>query len=337
MDIKTEDGKQFSAAKPGFDFSATGLRVLNEEIGALHAIEPYIRDKSFSTACEAILRVRGKVIVTGMGKSGHIASKIAATMASTGTPAFFVQPGEAAHGDLGMISREDLVIAISNSGESAEIITLIPVLRRLDITLVCMTGNPSSTMAREADIHLCIHVAQEACPLNLAPTSSTTTSLVMGDALAIALLEAKGFTARDFAMSHPGGALGRRLLLRNSKIMHTGKNLPVVTMNTPIKRALVEMTSKGLGMVAVVREDGTVYGLFTDGDLRRVLDREISIHTPIAEVIREGCITVPQDMLAAKSLEIMQSYRINGLLVVDEGNKLLGAFNMHDLLAAGVF
>ncbi len=320
-----------------FDFSETGLRVLHEEIAALQAIEPYIKDKSFSAACEAILQVNGKVIVTGMGKSGHIASKIAATMASTGTPAFFVHPGEAAHGDLGMIGQDDLVIAISNSGESSEIITLIPVLKRLDITLICMTGNPSSTMAKESDIHLCIHVAQEACPLNLAPTSSTTTSLVMGDALAIALLEAKGFTANDFAMSHPGGALGRRLLLRNSSIMHTGDNIPVVTKQTPIKRALVEMSSKGLGMVAVVNDDGTVYGLFTDGDLRRILDRELSVHLPIGDVIREGCITVSENMLAAKSLEIMQSYKINGLLVVDETNHLIGAFNMHDLLVAGVF
>ncbi|MBQ8706883.1 MAG: KpsF/GutQ family sugar-phosphate isomerase [Succinivibrionaceae bacterium] len=326
-----------AASDKPFNFSETGVRVLHEEIQALHAIEPYIRDSSFAAACEAILQVKGKVIVTGMGKSGHIASKIAATMASTGTPSFFVHPGEAAHGDLGMIGQDDLVIAISNSGESSEILTLIPVLKRLDITLICMTGNPSSTMASECDIHLCIHVAQEACPLNLAPTSSTTTSLVMGDALAIALLEAKGFTANDFAMSHPGGALGRRLLLRNCVIMHTGDSLPVVTKNTSIKKALFEMTSKGLGMVAVVNDDKTVYGLFTDGDLRRVLDRDLSIQQPIVEVIRQGCITVPPDMLAAKSLEIMQSYRINGLLVVDEKNSLVGAFNMHDLLVAGVF
>ena len=318
-------------------FVDTGIRVLHEEIKALHAIEPYILDSSFASACEAILNVKGKVIVTGMGKSGHIASKIAATFASTGTPSFFVHPGEAAHGDLGMITQDDLVIAISNSGESPEIITLIPVLKRLDITLICITGNESSTMAKESDIHLCIHVTQEACPLNLAPTSSTTTTLVMGDAIAIALLEAKGFSAKDFAMSHPGGALGRKLLLRNSKIMHTGEDLPVVSKDTSIKNALVEMTSKGLGTAAVVNEDGTVYGIFTDGDLRRVLDKEQSLSQPIFQVIKAGCITVPADMLAAKSLEIMQSYHINSLLVTDDMNRLIGAFNMHDLLAAGVF
>ena len=318
-------------------FIDTGIRVLHEEIKALHAIEPYILDSSFASACEAILNVKGKVIVTGMGKSGHIASKIAATFASTGTPSFFVHPGEAAHGDLGMITQDDLVIAISNSGESPEIITLIPVLKRLDITLICITGNESSTMAKESDIHLCIHVTQEACPLNLAPTSSTTTTLVMGDAIAIALLEAKGFSAKDFAMSHPGGALGRKLLLRNSKIMHTGEDLPVVSKDTSIKNALVEMTSKGLGTAAVVNEDGTVYGIFTDGDLRRVLDKEQSLSQPIFQVIKAGCITVPADMLAAKSLEIMQSYHINSLLVTDDMNRLIGAFNMHDLLAAGVF
>ncbi|MBQ8707503.1 MAG: KpsF/GutQ family sugar-phosphate isomerase [Succinivibrionaceae bacterium] len=319
-----------------FDYSASGLKVLREEIEALRAIEPYIRDSSFAAACQAIMQIRGKVIVTGMGKSGHIASKIAATMASTGTPAFFVHPGEAAHGDLGMIGQDDLVIAISNSGESPEILTLIPVLKRLDITLVCITGNASSTMARESDIHLCIHVAQEACPLNLAPTSSTTTSLVMGDALAIALLEAKGFTARDFAMSHPGGVLGRKLLLCNRSIMHTGESLPWVARDTPVKKALYEITEKGLGMAAVVNPDGTVYGIFSDGDLRRILDRNISIQEPVDKVIKEGCITVPPGMLAAKSLEIMQSYRINSLLVTDENNHLVGAFNMHDLLVAGV-
>jgi arabinose-5-phosphate isomerase len=320
-----------------FNFSETGVRVLHEEIDALQSIEPYIRDTSFAAACEAILNVKGKVIVTGMGKSGHIGSKMAATFASTGTPSFFVHPGEAAHGDLGMIGQDDLVIAISNSGESAEIITLIPVLKRLDITLICITGNESSTMAKESDIHLCIHVAQEACPLNLAPTSSTTTTLVMGDALAIALLEAKGFSAKDFAMSHPGGALGRKLLLRNSKIMHTGDDLPVVSKETSVKEALVEMTSKGLGTVAVVNDDGTVFGIFTDGDLRRVLDKDLSINLPISQVIKVGCITVPEDMLAAKSLEIMQSYHINSLLVTDKSNRLIGAFNMHDLLTAGVF
>ncbi len=318
-------------------YCETGLRVLHEEIEALKQIEPYILDKSFSDACDAILAVKGKVIVTGMGKSGHIASKIAATMASTGTPAFFIHPGEAAHGDLGMISNEDLVIAISNSGESSEILTLVPVFKRLGIKLICITGNNSSTMAKEADIHLCIHVKQEACPLNLAPTSSTTATLVMGDALAIALLEAKGFTANDFAMSHPGGALGRKLLLRNKAIMHTGSDLPVVNFNVSIKDALFEMTSKGLGMTGVVDDFGIVCGVFTDGDLRRLLDKNFNIESPVGDVVRKGCITVSADLLAAKSLEIMQKHRINGLLVVDDSNHLIGAFNMHDLLRAGVF
>ncbi len=319
------------------NFINTGIRVLQEEISALQAIEPYIKDPSFNAACNAIINVKGKVIVTGMGKSGHIGSKIAATFASTGTPSFFVHPGEAAHGDLGMISQGDLVVAISNSGECKEIITLIPVLKRLNVTLICITGNGSSTMAKESDIHLCIHVAQEACPLNLAPTSSTTTTLVMGDALAIAILEAKGFSANDFAMSHPGGALGRKLLLRNNKIMHSGNELPIVSSGTSVKDALVEMNSKGLGTVAVVNKDGTVYGIFTDGDLRRVLDKNLSINQPISQVIKVGCITVPEDMLAAKSLEIMHTYHINSLLVTDKSNRLIGAFNMHDLLKAGVF
>ena len=318
-------------------YCETGLRVLNEEIEALKQIEPYIKDQSFSDACKAILDTRGKIIVTGMGKSGHIASKIAATMASTGTPSFFIHPGEAAHGDLGMVTSDDLVIAISNSGESSEILTLVPVFRRLGIKLICITGNSNSTMARESDIHLCIHVSQEACPLNLAPTSSTTATLVMGDALAIALLEARGFTASDFALSHPGGALGRKLLLRNETIMHTGGELPSVRCSVPIKDALIEMTAKGLGMTAVLNDDGTVYGVFTDGDLRRLLDTDFNLDEQVGSVVKKGCITVTSKLLAAKSLEIMQSNRINGLLVVDDSNRLVGAFNMHDLLRAGVF
>lgn len=318
-------------------YCETGLRVLHEEIDALKQIEPFIKNQAFSDACDAILAVKGKVIVTGMGKSGHIASKIAATMASTGTPAFFVHPGEAAHGDLGMISSDDLVIAISNSGESSEILTLIPVFKRLGIKLICITGNYDSTMAKESDIHLCIHVKQEACPLNLAPTSSTTATLVMGDAIAVALLEAKGFTANDFAMSHPGGALGRKLLLRNSAIMHSGDELPVVKSDVSVKDALFEMTSKGLGMTGIISDNGTVYGVFTDGDLRRLIDKDLSLDSPVYKVIKKGCITVKADLLAAKSLEIMQKNRINGLLVVDENELLVGAFNMHDLLKSGVF
>lgn len=318
-------------------FQDTGLRVLNEEIGALKAIEPFILDDTFSKACQCILDTKGKVIVTGMGKSGHIGSKIAATFASTGTPSFFVHPAEAAHGDLGMISKDDLVIAISNSGESSEILVLLPIIKRLGIKLICITGNKESTMAQESDVHLCIHVKQEACPLNLAPTSSTTTTLVMGDALAIALLEARGFSANDFAMSHPGGALGKKLLLRASSVMHTGDELPCVDQNVSIKMALFEITSKGLGLTAISNEDGTLYGVFTDGDLRRIIDKGVSLDTPIKDVIKKGCITVPPEVLAAKALNIMQQNKINGLIVVDRDNKILGVFNMHDLLKAGVY
>jgi arabinose-5-phosphate isomerase len=318
-------------------FQETGLRVLHEEINALKAIEPFINDQSFALACQYILDTTGKVIVMGMGKSGHIGSKIAATLASTGTPSFFVHPAEAAHGDLGMISKEDLVIAISNSGESSEILVLIPVLKRLGIKLVCITGHKDSTMAQEADVHLCIHVQQEACPLNLAPTSSTTTTLVMGDAIAIALLEARGFSANDFAMSHPGGTLGKKLLLRVSSLMHVGEELPCIDKNVSIKTALFEITSKGLGMVAVANDDKTLYGVFTDGDLRRIIDRDVSLDTPVKDVIKQGCVSVRPEMLAAESLNIMQIKKINGLVVVDASNRILGVFNMHDLLRAGVF
>ena len=318
-------------------YQETGLRVLHEEINALRAIEPFIKDESFTKACQYILGTKGKVIVTGMGKSGHIGSKIAATLASTGTPSFFVHPAEAAHGDLGMISNDDLVIAISNSGESSEILVLIPVLKRLGIKIICITGNKNSTMALEADVHLCIHVQQEACPLNLAPTSSTTTTLVMGDALAIALLEARGFSASDFAMSHPGGALGTKLLLRVSSLMHVDNELPCVDKNVSVKTALFEITSKGLGMAAVANEDKTLYGVFTDGDLRRIIDKGISLDTPVKDVVRHGCVTVNPEMLAAESLNIMQIKKINGLIVVDSDNRILGAFNMHDLLKAGVY
>lgn len=320
----------------GFDYRTSGLKVLEEEIGALQKIRPYVDSPEFASACEAVARTEGKVIVTGMGKSGHIASKIAATLASTGTPAFFVHPGEAAHGDLGMVSESDLVIAISNSGESSEIATIIPVLKRIGVKLICVTGNPDSTMGKAADIHLCIHVEQEACPLNLAPTSSTTTTLVMGDALAVAVLEAKGFTAEDFAMSHPGGALGRKLLLRNRKIMHTGERLPKVGLNATLRDVVLEMTKKGLGMTAIVRDDGTVWGVFTDGDLRRAFEKGADGFSLITEFAREGCVTAGADMLAAKSLEIMQAKKINGMLVTDAFGKLVGAFNVYDLMSSGV-
>lgn len=318
-------------------YKETGIRVLHEEIDALRSIEQFINSDTFSKACSIILNTVGKIIVMGMGKSGHIGSKIAATLASTGTPSFFVHPAEAAHGDLGMISKDDTVIAISNSGESSEIMVLIPVLKRLGIKIICITGKEDSTMAKEADVHICIHVKQEACPLNLAPTSSTTATLVMGDAIAIALLEARGFSANDFALSHPGGALGKKLLLRVSNVMHEGDELPCVDKYMSIKNALFEITSKGLGMAAVTDQSGKLYGVFTDGDLRRVIDKGVTLDAPVCEVIKEGCITVAKEMMAAEALRIMQSNKINGLIVVDSDNKVVGAFNMHDLLKVGVF
>lgn len=319
-----------------FDYCQSANRVLDIEIAALQGLRRFI-NAEFTRACELLLACQGKVVVMGMGKSGHIGRKIAATFASTGTPSFYVHPGEASHGDLGMVSPQDVVIAISNSGESDEILALFPVLKRWGNALICLTGNPDSTMAKEAAVHLCIQTPQEACPLGLAPTSSTTATLVMGDALAIALLEARGFTADDFALSHPGGALGRKLLLRNRDLMHSDELLPRVALDATLSEALLEMTHKGLGMTSVLYEDGTLAGVFTDGDLRRILDQQLDIHhTAIGQVIRRGCITVPGEMLAAESVKLMQERKINGLIVVDKQNRPIGAFNMHDVLKAGV-
>jgi arabinose-5-phosphate isomerase len=318
-----------------FNYCQSALNVIDIEKKAIAQLSQYI-DDSFAAACELLFNCQGKVIITGMGKSGHIANKIAATLASTGTPSFFVHPGEASHGDLGMIAREDVVIAISNSGESNEILTLYPVLKRLSIPVIAMTGNTNSTMAREAQISLCCKVEQEACPLGLAPTSSTTATLVMGDAIAVALLEAKGFTANDFALSHPGGSLGRKLLLRISDIMHQGKNIPCVQQTETISKALLEVSRKGLGMTAVTAGDELV-GIFTDGDLRRILDARIDIHqTPISEVMTQSCVTISEHILAAEALAIMENKKVNGLIVVNERHEPVGAFNMHDLLRAGV-
>ncbi|MBU2222905.1 MAG: KpsF/GutQ family sugar-phosphate isomerase [Gammaproteobacteria bacterium] len=279
----------------------------------------------------------GRVIVVGMGKSGHIANKIAATLASTGTPAFFVHPGEASHGDLGMITKQDIVLALSNSGETNEVLVLVPVLKRLGIQLVAMTGNPDSTLAKLADWHLCVKVAEEACPLGLAPTASTTAALVMGDALAVALLEARGFSADDFALSHPGGSLGRRLLLRLQDVMHQGTQIPIVAASATIKEALLEISEKGLGMTAIVATDGTLAGIFTDGDLRRLLDLKIDIHqTAISDVMSKNCVTARPEMLAAEALKIMEQRKINGLIVVSDAHIPVGAMNMHDLLRSGV-
>nr|WP_193004568.1 KpsF/GutQ family sugar-phosphate isomerase [Aeromonas simiae] len=317
-------------------FCRSASQVLEIEQQAIAGLHQYLNE-AFDRACEMILHCGGKIVVTGMGKSGHVGSKIAATLASTGTPAFFLHPGEASHGDLGMISEGDLIIAISNSGESDEILALLPVLKRRGIPLISMTGKPESTMAREANVHLCIRVEREACPLGLAPTSSTTATLVMGDALAVALLEARGFTADDFALSHPGGALGKRLLLRVSDIMHAGDALPLVSNEASISEALLEVSRKGLGMTGIVAADGTLAGIFTDGDLRRILDQQVDIHhTSISQVMTANGITVGSEMMAAEAVKLMETRKINGLLVVDAQRRPLGAFNMHDLLRARV-
>ncbi|NOQ81059.1 MAG: KpsF/GutQ family sugar-phosphate isomerase [Methylophaga sp.] len=313
-----------------------GLAVINTELEAISALRARI-DDAFVDACKYLLQCEGRIIVIGMGKSGHIGGKIAATLASTGSPAFFVHPGEASHGDLGMITNKDVVLALSNSGETSEILTILPLIKRLGIPLISMTGKPHSTIAKSANAHIDVSAIKEACPLGLAPTSSTTTALVMGDALAIALLESRGFTAEDFALSHPGGNLGRRLLLRVSDIMHTGETIPKVSDKALISDALVEMTNKGLGMTAVIADDDSIVGIFTDGDLRRVLAQTIDVHTTaIADFMTQNCITGRPNMLAAEILELMQRHKINALLIVDDSQQLVGAINMHDLLRAGV-
>ncbi len=313
-----------------------GLAVINNEAAAVKALADRIDDQ-FAVACHHMLACSGRIVVTGMGKSGHIGNKIAATLASTGSPAFFVHPGEASHGDLGMITGQDVVLALSNSGETSELLTILPLIKRLGVPLIAMTGNPASNLARESDVHLDVSVEQEACPLNLAPTSSTTVALAMGDALAVALLEARGFTEQDFARSHPGGSLGRRLLLHIGDIMHSGDEIPVVSRDADLRDALVEMTNKGLGMTAVVDDQGRLAGIYTDGDLRRTLDHEQDLrHCPIARVMTHDCKTARADQLAAEALQIMEQNKINALLIVDDEERLIGALNMHDLLRAGV-
>jgi arabinose-5-phosphate isomerase len=313
-----------------------GLAVIQVETQAIAALAEQIND-NFVAACKLMFVCTGRVVVTGMGKSGHIAGKIAATLASTGTPAFFVHPGEASHGDLGMITKQDVVLALSNSGETGEVLTILPIIKRLGVPLIAMTGNPSSTMARFATTHINVGVDQEACPLGLAPTSSTTAALVMGDALAVSLLEARGFTRDDFALSHPGGSLGRRLLLMVSDIMHAGDKVPSVPESVPISDALQEMTEKKLGMTAVVDASERVIGVFTDGDVRRMLGRNIDIHsTTVAEVMTSNCAVISADILAAEAMRIMEQKKINALIVVDDQRRPIGALNMHDLIHAGI-
>jgi arabinose-5-phosphate isomerase len=320
-----------------FDFCQAGKQVLATEIAGLQQLENYINE-NFNQACQLILNnTQGKVIVMGVGKSGHIGNKLAATLASTGTPSFTIHPGEAAHGDLGMISQGDIVLAISYSGESAEILSLYPVLKRRHIAIIAMTGNPKSNMATLANIHLQITIPEEACPLGLAPTSSSTATLVMGDALAIALLQARGFTKDDFALSHPGGALGRKLLLLLSDIMHQGNQLPKVSPTAMVRDALLEISQKGLGMTAIVDDNDVLLGIFTDGDLRRILDKRIDIHSAcIEDVMTRNPTVANAQMLAVEGLNLMQQKRINGLMLTDNQGRLVGALNMHDLLKAGV-
>ncbi len=314
-----------------------GLAVLKTEADAISALTDRL-DQGFHNACDLILNCKGRVVVSGMGKSGHIGNKIAATLASTGTPAFFMHPGEASHGDLGMITTDDLVIVLSNSGETSELTLLLPLLKRLGIPLLALTGNPASTLANSANIHLDVSVDKEACPLGLAPTSSTTASLAMGDALAVAVLQARGFTEQDFALSHPGGHLGRRLLLRVSDIMHTGSAIPLVTANTTLKDTLLEMTAKGLGMAGVVDSDSNrLVGIYTDGDLRRTFENMPDIQSArVCDFMTANCVTIEAERIASEALKIMHDNKINALIVVDRELSVQGALNMHDLLRAGV-
>jgi len=322
----TSDETLLQAARRTFEIEGAALAALRERL-----------DGVFARACRLCLKCSGRIVVSGMGKSGHIAHKIAATLSSTGSPAFFLHPGEASHGDLGMLTRADLVLALSNSGETAELLALLPHIKRLAVPLIALTGNPLSTLAQTADVHLDVAVPQEACPHNLTPTASTTAALVMGDALAVALLEARGFSAEDFARSHPGGSLGRRLLLRVEDIMRRGESLPRVSLDTPLSDALLEMTRTGLGLTAVVDAQQRVLGVFSDGDLRRALDRRIDLHkTPMREVMTAGGRRIAAHELAAAAAALMEAHRVNPLLVTDHEQRLIGALNIHDLMRAGV-
>jgi arabinose-5-phosphate isomerase len=315
-----------------------GKNAIASEIKALQHLHERMDEKSFTQACQLILESEGKVIVTGVGKSGHIGNKIASTFASTGTPSFFVHPGEAAHGDLGMFEDKDIVLAISHSGESPEIQTIIPMIKRKGMKIISLTGQPNSTLAQLADINLSVDIPQEACPLGLAPTSSTTATLVMGDALAVALLSSQGFTDRDFALSHPGGYLGKKLLLRIKDIMHQAPYLPIVSERTTISNTLLEMTNKSLGMTAVVNSEGQLTGIFTDGDLRRALDQKIDIHAMVIEqVMTKKPLTLAEDLLATEALNFMEENDINGFFVLNKNQQPIGALNMLDLVKSGIF
>tara|TARA_B110000483_G_scaffold86141_1_gene106378 strand:- start:172 stop:1143 length:972 start_codon:yes stop_codon:yes gene_type:complete len=318
------------------DYLKVARRTIRMEFEAIELLEQRIGD-AFVRACKLIMNCSGRVVVTGMGKSGHIGRKIAATFASTGTPAFFVHPGEASHGDIGMITKNDVVLALSNSGTTSEVVTLLPQIKRIGVPLICMTGNPLSTLAKAAEAHLDVQVTCEACPLGLAPTTSTTVTLVMGDALAIALLEARGFTAEDFAFSHPGGALGKNLLIKVDDIMHSGTRLPKVNIHEPLKQALLEMSNKGFGMTTVVNDTGTLFGVFTDGDLRRAVDANIDINSiNVSEATKPGCKSVHQDALAAEALKIIEDCQITTLVIEDSDHRPVGILHLHDILRAGI-
>ena len=313
-----------------------GREALRIEARAVAALEGRL-GAEFERACRILLACTGRVVVSGMGKSGHVGGKIAATLASTGTPSFFLHPAEASHGDLGMVTRGDVVLAISYSGETAELLMILPLFKRMGAGLLAMTGNPASTLARESDVHLDVSVPAEACPLNLAPTASTTATLAMGDALAVALLKHRGFTEADFARSHPGGALGRRLLLHVSDVMRRGSDLPMVRPETPLTEGLLEMSRKRLGLTAVVDADNRVVGIFTDGDLRRALDRNLDVRaTAMSDVMTRSPRAIRPDELAAEAVLMMEKHSVNGLLVLDDAGRLVGALNVHDLLRAGV-
>lgn len=333
---KTPAATPLTASSNARDAIAIAREVLEIEARAVHDLIGRL-DAGFSGAVELILACRGRVIVSGIGKSGHVARKIASTMASTGTPAYFVHPAEASHGDLGMVTRDDAFIALSNSGESGELLAIVPLVKRSGAKLIAMTGNAASTLAREADVHLYAGAEKEACPLNLAPTASTTAALALGDALAVALMEAKGFTRDEFAASHPGGSLGRRLLTHVRDVMRTGKEIPRVPDDASLSAALLEMSRGRMGMTAIVDTAGRVAGIFTDGDLRRTLERKLDFTaTPIAEVMTRGPRTMSPDKLAVEAVQIMEERKVNQMLVVDGAGVLVGALNMHDLFRARV-
>jgi arabinose-5-phosphate isomerase len=331
-----------SRGERGETYKKLGRKVIEIEQAAVQLMASRIDDE-FVRACRYMRyekngrRREGHVVVLGVGKSGHVGTKIAATLASTGTPAFFVHPGEASHGDLGMITRKDVVLALSNSGKTPEILNLLPVIKKLGIPLIAMTGNPASPLARAATVHLNVGVDQEACPLELAPTASTTAALAMGDALAVAVLQAEEVSKEDFARSHPGGALGRKLLLQVAGVMHSGEEIPAVPVQSLVRDALLEMTRKGLGMTTVLNEQRELAGIFTDGDLRRALDRGIDVReADIASVMTRNCKTVGAEVMAVDALRLMQEHKISALVVVDAKKRVVGALNMHDLLRAGV-